>query len=96
MLRSDLIKWLGEELGDPMVADATVACVFETLIAQLEAGGRAELRGFGSFSVRSYRARSARNPRSGEAVAVVAKSRVHFKASRRLLALLTSGDARQS
>ena len=38
-----------------------------------------ELRDFGTFSVRDHDARAARNPRTGEHVAVPARAHVHFR-----------------
>ena len=45
---------------------------------------RIEIRGFGSFSIREYRAKQGRNPRTGESVAVDEKKSVHFKAGKEL------------
>ena len=47
--------------------------------AQLQSGGRVELRGFGAFSTRGRDARKGRNPRTGEPVDVSAKSVPYFK-----------------
>jgi len=41
--------------------------------------GRVELRGFGTFKTSKRRARTGRNPRTGEAVSVPAKKQVLFK-----------------
>ena len=49
---------------------------------QLADGGRVELRGFGAFSTRQREARTGRNPRTGEAVEVPAKSVPFFKAGK--------------
>jgi integration host factor subunit beta len=43
-----------------------------------------ELRGFGSFKVKSRNPRKARNPRTGESVDVPAKLVPYFKASNEL------------
>src|SRR3546814_9710206 len=45
----------------------------------LAAGGRVELRGFGAFSTRARESRTGRNPRTGAAVDVKAKSVPYFK-----------------
>ena len=42
-------------------------------------GHRAEFRGFGAFSVKSFASRSGRNPSTGEKIMVKAKCRVAFK-----------------
>lgn len=53
--------------------------IFDELTAALVAGDRAELRGFGAFSVRHRQARQGRNPRTGQSVFVQAKRTPFFK-----------------
>ena len=50
----------------------------------LENGKRVELRSFGTFSLRFRNARQARNPRTGESVAVDENYTVIFKPSKEL------------
>jgi integration host factor subunit beta len=57
----------------------------------LAQGGRAELRGFGPFTIRRRTARIGHNPRTGEKVAVKAKGVPAFKAGRKLRARLNGG-----
>ena len=47
---------------------------------ELASGGRVEVRGFGSFSLRYHAARMGRNPKTSEAVALPEKYSIHFKA----------------
>ena len=47
-----------------------------------------EIRGFGTFKVKNYKARIARNPKSGEEVIVPARKKAAFKVSRELNKLL--------
>jgi integration host factor subunit beta len=49
-------------------------------------GEKIEIRGFGSFQVRSYRTYRGRNPRSGQVVEVEAKRLPRFKVGRELAA----------
>jgi len=86
VVRSELIQKLqAEDLGltKPEV-DRTVNAFFDAMAQQLEAGGRVEIRGFGSFSVRARDARTGRNPRTGDPVVVRAKGALHFKPSREM------------
>jgi integration host factor subunit beta len=53
---------------------------------------KVELRGFGSFKVKSRRSRQARNPRTGDAVAVPSKQVPYFKASNELKSRLNARD----
>lgn len=86
MIRSELVQRLCELNPELKTAEveAITDCFFDTIIEQLASGGRVELRGFGAFSVRSREARTGRNPRTGEAVAVPAKQVVHFKAGKEI------------
>ncbi|MDP3429802.1 MAG: HU family DNA-binding protein [Desulfomicrobium sp.] len=54
----------------------------------LAEGQRISLPGLGSFSVVLHAARAGRNPRTGEAIAIEARRRVHFKAGKGLRLLI--------
>jgi len=56
-----------------------VTTIFEEITDALAQRERVELRGFGAFSTRGRDARKGRNPRTGEAVDVSAKSVPYFK-----------------
>jgi integration host factor subunit beta len=96
MIRSELIARLAEENPHLTHRDVerVVSIVLEQMCETLAAGGRVELRGFGSFSVRARPARAGRNPRTGEPVEVRAKAAPFFKSGKELrLRLNASGDA---
>ena len=81
MIRSELVQKLCEDHPDLTAKEVerVVSAFFDSIIEQLEQGGRVELRGFGAFSTRSRDARRGRNPRTGEAVDVDAKRVPYFK-----------------
>ncbi len=81
MIRSELVQRVAEANPDLPAKDVErlVASIFEAISAHLIAGGRVELRGFGAFSTRPRDARTGRNPRTGEPVAVSAKRVPYFK-----------------
>ena len=81
MIRSELVQQLCEDHPDLTVKEIerVVSAFFDSIIDQLQAGGRVELRGFGAFSTRERQARTGRNPRTGEAVDVPAKRVPYFK-----------------
>ena len=64
----------------------------ESIAEALADGDRVELRGFGTFEVRERDARSARNPRTGEKVAVEARAKVHFKPGKTMRARLNRAE----
>ena len=67
MTKSELIEKISESLKLPAgKAEAIVNCVFDSMVKALERGEGIEIRGFGSFTVREYKAYEGRNPRTGE------------------------------
>lgn len=90
MIRSELVQLLSGENPDlsPREVERVVDTVFETIARQLAAGGRVELRGFGTFSTRARTARTGRNPRTGAAVEVGAKRVPYFKPGKEMRARL--------
>ena len=58
--------------------------IFDTIIENLQNGGRVELRYFGTFFLRHYSTRLSRNPRTGEMIEVYAKSIPRFRPGRKL------------
>jgi integration host factor subunit beta len=60
-------------------AERAVNAILEEIIAALARGGRVELRGIGSFTVRVRRGRPGRNPRSGAKVTVPERRVPFFK-----------------
>ncbi len=81
MIRSELVTRLAAENPGLTTADVEniVDCFFEEISAQLSAGGRVELRGFGTFSTRARESRTGRNPRTGDAVEIGSKRVPYFK-----------------
>ena len=65
-----------------------VEAFFAEIANQLARDGRVELRGFGAFSTRARDARTGRNPRTGETVAVDAKRVPYFKPGKEMRARL--------
>jgi integration host factor beta subunit len=90
MIRSELVAALGQ--GHPDLSHAEVerivGCFFDAIVGQLAAGGRIELRGFGTFSTRARDGRTGRNPRTGEPVEVSAKRVPYFKPGKEMRAKL--------
>lgn len=64
--------------------------LFDAIAAQLRAGGRVEVRGFGSFFLSERAGRYSRDPRSGEVVEVAAKRVPRFRAGRRLARMVNA------
>ena len=85
MTKSDLIKLLaGKNNIKKEHAKEIVDLVFNGFTDALKNKGRIEIRGFGSFSVREYKAYKGRNPKTGKTVAVKPKRAAFFKAGKEL------------
>jgi integration host factor subunit beta len=71
--------------------ETIVDTIFDGITSALARGDRAELRGFGSFSLRHRDPRMGRNPRNGEPVSVDAKSVPFFRAGKDLRLRVNAG-----
>ncbi|AWY21249.1 HU family DNA-binding protein [Moraxella bovis] len=85
MNKKELIQAVGEKTDNASfyaknVIDATLAVISDTLTK----GDEVMLVGFGTFSVRTQKARTARNPKTGEKIQVPAKKVPSFKAGKGL------------
>jgi integration host factor subunit beta len=69
-------------------AEAIVNIVFDSIVESLRAGQKIELRGFGSFRLRSRKSRTGRNPKTGEKVEVPSKKIPYFKPGKELKELI--------
>ena len=85
MNKSDLIVALAEKKNlTGKQATEIVDLMFKGFINEFKKGGRIEIRGFGSFTVREYKAYKGRNPKNGEHVDVKPKRLPFFKVGREL------------
>ena len=85
MTKSELIEAVSRRIDVPKKrAEDVVNAVFDAMKDALLEDERIEVRGFGSFSIREYKAKKGRNPRTGEQVFVDEKKSVHFKAGKEL------------
>jgi integration host factor subunit beta len=85
MNKSDLIAALQEKenLTEKQAMDL-INLVFDGFTDALKNGGRIEIRGFGSFVAREYRAYTGRNPKTGKKIEVKPKRLPFFKVGREL------------
>ncbi len=92
MTKSELIARIAEL--NPRLAHGDVVRIVETVFAEiagaLARGDRVELRGFGTFSVTRRTARTARNPRTGQAVEVPERLLPRFRTGKNLHARLNT------
>jgi len=83
MNKNDLIGVVADTAGlSKADAGRAVEAVIDSITASLRKGNEVRLVGFGTFSVRKRAASTARNPRTGEAIAVPASKRPKFSAGK--------------
>ncbi|MBW2409670.1 MAG: integration host factor subunit beta [Deltaproteobacteria bacterium] len=85
MVKSDLIEKLKNrtELSRSQ-AEKVVDIFFDAIADAMSQGDRAEIRGFGSFSVNSYESYTGRNPKTGARIEVPSKKLPFFRVGKEL------------
>ncbi len=84
--KSELISKLSTKFKSFTLSDMdyTVKKIIDHMSKSLYSGERIEIRGFGTFSLHEHNSRTARNPKTGELVALQKRYTVHFKPSKEL------------
>ena len=92
MTKADLISVLEKQanLGHAQ-AEKVINICFDSMIKSLYNDERIEIRGFGSFSNRNYKAYEGRNPKTGKIVKVSPKKVPFFKVGKQLKEMVDAG-----
>jgi integration host factor subunit beta len=92
MTKADLIAVVADKLKFPWArAELLVDQIFSCMTSALQQGDGIEIRGFGSFTVRDYKAYEGRNPRTGDTVHVKPKRLAFFKVGKELRERVNQG-----
>jgi DNA-binding protein HU-beta len=89
--KAELIEALSARLGDKKSANAALDAVLAEIQAAVTKGDKVAITGFGVFEKRIRGARTARNPRTGEAVKVKKTSVPAFRAGASFREMVASG-----
>lgn len=82
MTKFDIIRNVNEQLGFSKKDSATIVeSVFDIMKANLAAGEKIKISGFGNFVVKKKNARRGRNPQTGEEIEITSRKVLNFKAS---------------
>ena len=85
MTKSELIQNVADRLRLPASqSEMVVNTIFDSMTDALVTGARIEIRGFGAFEVRHYKAYEGRNPRTGQSVPVAPKRLPFFTVGKEL------------
>ena len=89
LTKADMSAMLFDELGlNKRESKELIECLFEEVKTALEAGESVKISGFGNFNLLRKKERPGRNPKTGEAVAVSARTVVTFKSGQKFRAAL--------
>ena len=86
MTKSELIESLSRRQAQLAYKDVELAVktILEHMAQTLSNGERIEIRGFGSFQVKTRDSREGRNPKTGQLVAIPTKRTPFFKVGKEL------------
>lgn len=85
MTKADLIESVAAKLDLPKgQAERAVNLVFDDIVQALRSGDKVNVSGFGTFAVSERKARTGRNPKTGESIDIPASKSAKFKAGKSL------------
>ena len=84
MNKGDLINEVAKVVSTKKEAQAAVDCVFSSITNALKREGTVTLIGFGTFKINERKARTGRNPQTGETIMINAKKVPKFVAGKAL------------
>ncbi len=79
MTKQDLVDALSEVVSSKREANDALNTVLDSIQDALKKGDDVTLTGFGTFSVVKRKARTGRNPQTGEEIQIPARKAVRFK-----------------
>jgi DNA-binding protein HU-beta len=80
MTKAELVAKIAEKNGTSKAqAEASMNAILDVIQDELAAGNKLTLTGFGTFSVSERKARTGRNPRTGEEIKIPACKVAQFK-----------------
>ncbi len=86
IVKSDLLKQFIDSYPNFQKKDLNK--IFDIFIEEirraLQKEESVEIRSFGRFSIRKYKSRMARNPKTGEKIKIPSKKSIHFKMSKEM------------
>ncbi len=82
LTKADIVETIHTKVGySKKEAADLVELIFETMKDTLTKGEKIKISGFGNFVIRDKRARTGRNPQTGEAITITARRVLTFKPS---------------
>jgi len=78
MNKAEMVAEVAEVLDSKKAAEAAIDSILEGIAGALKKGDSISLVGFGTFKVQHQKARTGRNPKTGEALQIKAKNVAKF------------------
>jgi integration host factor alpha subunit len=80
MTKAELIESISSKVDlQKGTAERIVNTIFDDIVAALKNGDKVNISGFGTFQVSDRKARTGRNPKTGEAIQINASRSAKFK-----------------
>jgi len=85
MTKAELIDSIASKAELPkQKAEEIVNGLFDDIVGALKSGDKVNISGFGTFSVSDRKARTGRNPKTGETIQIASSRAAKFKAGKGL------------
>lgn len=85
MTKAELVDSIAAKTDLPKgTAERIVATIFDDIVGALKNGDKVNISGFGTFQVSERKARTGRNPKTGEAIQIEASRSAKFKPGKTL------------
>ena len=95
MTKADLIAVIEKQANlNPKQAEKVINICFDSMIQSLYDDERIEIRGFGSFANRNYKAYRGRNPKTGKEADIKPKKTPFFKVGKELKEMVNQGKSK--
>jgi len=85
MTKAELIESVASKVDLPRAtSERAVNTMFDDIVAALKQGEKVNISGFGTFAVSTRKARTGRNPKTGESIEISASRAAKFKPGKTL------------
>ena len=85
MNKTEFVSWMATKMNSSKAeASRWVDCYWDGISEGLRQNGKCEFIGYGTFKVTRRKARTGRNPRTGESIQIAASNAATFKAGKKL------------
>jgi len=94
IVKSKLLKELSDNYPNFLKKDLekSLNIILNEIKSALNKGENVELRGFGTWSIKTQKARLSRNPRTGEKIETPEKKKIRFKMSNKLFKKINNNE----